>query len=204
MSLATIMLKPTDEEFQLKIQNAIEFATKAHAGQMRKGNHLPYICHPIAVLNQVADWECHDLVVWLAAICHDVDEDTKYDISDIMKVIGYDAAMVVDELTFRPTTSDPHEKAREKKKYMSLWGEKNEEGLWTKSLQSLVVKVADRIMNTMDFITTEPQYADKYWKKAKSLMDAMSTRREEIIEIYGENVWARMRYSQTCISEHLY
>ena len=204
MNLAITMLKPTDTDFQAQIQKAIEFATKAHAGQTRKGNHLPYICHPISVLNQIADWECHDLVVWLSAICHDVDEDTKYNIDDIMQVIGHDAAMIVDELTFRPMSSDPHEKAREKKKYMSLWGEKDDHGIWVKSLRSLVVKVADRIMNTMDFITTEPAYAGKYWNKAKPLMDAMTTRREEIIAIYGETVWARMRYSQTCIVEHLY
>ena len=31
------------------VNRAIEFATKAHAGQLRKGTKRPYIVHPIEV-----------------------------------------------------------------------------------------------------------------------------------------------------------
>jgi len=197
------MLKPNDPEFQAEIQKTIEFATKAHCGQTRKVSGLPYICHPLSVLSQIADWECYDLNIWKAAICHDVAEDTEYTLEQIMQVIGCDAAMLVDELTFRPTTDDPQEKAKEKKKYMSLWGEQDN-GVWVKSLPALIIKVADRMMNTVDFLNTQPQYASKYWNKANTLIEAMTARQQEIVDVYGDSVWARMRYSQTCITPHLY
>jgi len=33
----------------LKIQEALQFAIKAHAGQTRKGKDITYITHPLAV-----------------------------------------------------------------------------------------------------------------------------------------------------------
>jgi len=186
---------PFDVEFQTKIQKAIEFATMAHVGQTRKGNGLPYICHPIGVLNQIADWGCCDVNVWLAAICHDVAEDTHCNIDDIEKVIGYDATKIVEELTFRPKSDNDHDKAVEKQQYIDQWSLKKEDGTWEKSTQSFIIKVADRIMNTRDFIKTDPKYAAKYWDKAKSLTEA-TDRREEIVAIYGQNVWRKMFYSK--------
>ena len=38
------------------LDDAIEFATKAHEGQFRKGTRRPYIVHPI----EVADIVCND------------------------------------------------------------------------------------------------------------------------------------------------
>lgn len=182
------MMNPFDVEFQTKIQKAIEFAAMAHAGQIRKGNGLPYICHPIGVLNQIADWGCCDIDVWLAAICHDIDEDTHYNIDNIEKVIGQDAAKIVDELTFRPQSDSDHDKAIEKQQYIDQWSLKKEDGTWEKSTQSFIIKVADRIMNTRDFIKIDSKYAVRYWNKAKSLIETID-QREEIVVVYGQSVW---------------
>lgn len=204
MSLASSVLKHSDPEFQAEIQRAIEFATDCHRGQTRKVSHLPYICHPLAVLSQIADWECYDLTVWKAAVCHDIAEDTDFTLSEIIDVIGYEAGHIVEELTFLPTTEDERERAAQKRQYMAMWGKKDESGVWIKSLPALIIKVADRMVNTVDFLSTTPAYAGKYWKKAESLIDGMSQRRQEIIEVYGENVWARMRYTQTTLTPQLY
>jgi len=57
------------------INKAILFATKAHAGQFRKGTNTPYILHPLEagiIVSHIKNDE--DLIC--AAILHDVVEDT--------------------------------------------------------------------------------------------------------------------------------
>lgn len=56
------------------VEKAIEFATKAHSGQFRKGTTRPYIIHPIEVGNIVSTMT-EDEEVISAAILHDTIED---------------------------------------------------------------------------------------------------------------------------------
>lgn len=56
------------------IDDAIEFATKAHEGQFRKGTRRPYIVHPIEVADIVSTMT-NDEEVICAAVLHDTIED---------------------------------------------------------------------------------------------------------------------------------
>ena len=56
------------------IDKAIEFATKAHEGQFRKGTSRPYIVHPIEVSDIVATMT-EDEEIISAAVLHDTIED---------------------------------------------------------------------------------------------------------------------------------
>lgn len=56
------------------VNRAIEFATKVHDGQFRKGTRRPYIVHPIEVGDIVASMT-HDEEIISAAILHDTIED---------------------------------------------------------------------------------------------------------------------------------
>lgn len=56
------------------IDRAIEFATKVHDGQFRKGTKRPYIVHPVEVGDIVSSMT-HDEEVISAAILHDTVED---------------------------------------------------------------------------------------------------------------------------------
>lgn len=56
------------------INRAIEFATKAHAGQFRKGTKRPYIVHPIEVGDIVSSMTQDEEII-SAAILHDTIED---------------------------------------------------------------------------------------------------------------------------------
>ena len=53
---------------------AVKFATKAHAGQFRKGTKRPYIVHPVEVGNIVSTMT-EDEEVISAALLHDTIED---------------------------------------------------------------------------------------------------------------------------------
>src|SRR5258705_10386284 len=64
-------LKPSDIG---RIEEAYQFSDAAHQGQFRLSGH-PYISHPLAVAEIVADWQL-DTQAGRAAPLHEVREDT--------------------------------------------------------------------------------------------------------------------------------
>lgn len=81
-----------------RIQAAYDLAADAHSSQIRKSG-IPYITHPISV----ARIACVELGLGtnpiIAALLHDVVEDTDYTITDIRDRFGEDVAFLVDVLT---------------------------------------------------------------------------------------------------------
>lgn len=190
----------TDEENQesldAEMQAVMEFAVRAHSGQFRKGNRLPYIVHPMAVLAQLADWEVGCYKCWKAALCHDVLEDCPHiDFATLSSAIGEDSARIVQELTFQPDPFSDIPAHVQKRDYMKTFA--------TSSVEALVIKVADRICNTKDFLSTNPDYAPKYWRKAEELFDSMMTRGEEINASFNRSVFPRMKYTRTTLTPML-
>lgn len=68
------------------IQHAFEIAQKAHEGQIRATGE-PYIIHPLAVAYILAELEI-DAQGIIAALLHDVVEDTAYTLEDIRRIFG--------------------------------------------------------------------------------------------------------------------
>jgi (p)ppGpp synthase/HD superfamily hydrolase len=86
------------------INRAITYATSAHADQVRKGNELiPYIFHPIDVANEIIYYsglsEGEIQLASVAAILHDVVEDTAVSAVEIEAEFGEKIARAVAFLT---------------------------------------------------------------------------------------------------------
>lgn len=99
-----------------KLIKAIRYATKAHEGQLRKSGNIPFISHPLAVMHKTTmiKTASEDMVV--AAVLHDVAEDTKITIDEIADEFGYHVGELVDELTNKFTKeSHPHLNRKERK-----------------------------------------------------------------------------------------
>ena len=194
-----------NQEERKDLQRAVVFATKAHAGQFRKMSGLPYIVHPMAVLSQISEWGITNLVIWKAALCHDILEDRPtIKIGDLVEILGDESALLVAELSFFPDKNSDMSAPMQKKRYM--------DSFYNKSVPALVIKVADRICNTFDFLCTDPDYAVKYWEKATTLFDAMMDREEEIVAYFrqlglersdAESIPAHMKYSRTTLGRML-
>ena len=89
--------KRFDKERMEKVDKAFIFANAAHDGIRRKSGE-PYIIHPIAVATVVArDLGLEPSVI--AAILHDVVEDTDYTVEDIRNLFGENVSRIVDGLT---------------------------------------------------------------------------------------------------------
>ncbi|MBQ7238416.1 MAG: HD domain-containing protein, partial [Bacteroidales bacterium] len=81
-----------------RVQAAYEMAAKAHAHQVRKSG-IPYITHPVAVARIALVELGLGTNSIIAALLHDVVEDTDLTIEDISKSFGEDVAFLVGVLT---------------------------------------------------------------------------------------------------------
>jgi len=136
-----------------KIEKAVLFAADAHFLQKRKHSFLPYVVHPIETMKRVADYGIVDEDIIVAAVLHDVIEDCEERYAkEILVQFGWRVEMIVKECT-----RDKKLKT-EKEKYSYL------QSFSQKSIESVIVKIADRFSNTMDFYRFEEkmEYASRY------------------------------------------
>jgi GTP diphosphokinase / guanosine-3',5'-bis(diphosphate) 3'-diphosphatase len=84
-------LKPED---LTQLESAYHFSKAAHEGQFRKSGE-PYISHPLAVADILAQWHL-DTQALTAALLHDVTEDTAVTKSEISRAFGARVAELVD------------------------------------------------------------------------------------------------------------
>lgn len=136
------------------------------------GTKLPYFYHPIEVSNLVWKWGAGTPIAMNAALGHDLLEDTNTSEEVIELELGVHALAVIKELTYDETLQS-------KEEYLA--------NFMTTSVTALVIKLADRICNTRDFMLSG-DYAPKYWKKASSLIVTYGDRAEEIADFFGVNV----------------
>ena len=125
-----------------RVLAACDYADMAHDGIVRKSGE-PYILHPIAVSCILAHMRL-DTETLMAALLHDVIEDTEFNKDDISKIFGFTVAELVDGVTKLSHSSD--------KEY-------NNAASFRKILQAtlqdprvIIVKLADRYhnMTTLD------------------------------------------------------
>src|SRR5215470_11155286 len=84
-------LKPGDVS---RLEEAYHFSDAAHQGQYRKSGE-PYISHPVAVAEILSEWQL-DAQTLIAALLHDVVEDTEVSKDDISQRFGKPVAELVD------------------------------------------------------------------------------------------------------------
>jgi len=77
-----------------RLEEAYHFSDAAHQGQYRKSGE-PYISHPVAVAEILSEWQL-DAQTLIAALLHDVVEDTDVSKDDISRRFGKAVAELVD------------------------------------------------------------------------------------------------------------
>lgn len=81
-----------------RLTKALAFAAEAHRNQRRKGaSQEPYVNHLIEVLDLVASVEDGDVDVLIAALLHDVLEDTRTGYDELVATFGERVARIVQE-----------------------------------------------------------------------------------------------------------
>lgn len=137
-----------------RIADAYEFARQAHEGQYRKGGH-PYIIHPVEVATIVADELKLGTNPIIAALLHDVVEDTPHTVDEIRERFGEDVAFLVRVVTKQKKTV--YEMSKQLDNFKQLLNSINYD------IRALLLKLADRLHNMR---TLGSMSADKQMKIA--------------------------------------
>lgn len=127
-----------DEDWNF-IKRAFFLAKEAHEG-VRRCSGEPYLLHPIAVAKIVIEEIGLGVKSVVAALLHDVVEDTEYSVEDMERIFGPKIASMVDGLTkmsgvFNADTSEQAEYFR--KVLLTL----------SDDVRVILIKIADRLHN---------------------------------------------------------
>ncbi|MGE9970811.1 RelA/SpoT family protein [Candidatus Pseudoscillospira sp. SGI.172] len=143
-----------------RLFDAFSFADNAHSGQLRKSGE-PYIIHPLAVAEIVADLEL-DTDSIIAALLHDTIEDTGATHEEIAKRFGTSVADLVEgvtKLTRVQYVSKEEEQMENLRKMLMAMA---------KDIRVILIKICDRLHNMR---TMEYQSARKQREKALETME---------------------------------
>lgn len=160
-----------------QVWQAYRYADQAHQGVVRKTGE-PYISHPVSVACILADMHM-DLPTIMAALLHDVVEDTDISTKDIQEKFGQQVAELVDGVTkldkieFQSASVAQAENFRKMLLAMS------------QDVRVILVKLADRLHNMQ---TLEAMRPEKQKLIAKETLDiyAPIANRLGLNEIYQE------------------
>lgn len=136
------------------IDKAFETANSYHADQLRRSGE-PYIIHPIAVANILVDLGM-DWQSIVAALLHDVVEDTPYTIEQLIEDFGEEVAVLVDGVT---KLGKVQLNSRETKEEQQAENVRKMLLAMSKDIRVIIVKLADRLhnMRTLEFVDPQKQ-----------------------------------------------
>jgi len=87
------------------VQKAMSFSMKQHEGQYRKDYATPFFTHPFKVAEYLTQAGVTDQNIIAAAYLHDVVEDTKIGLEEIVERFNPEVAKMVEVLTRQPGLS---------------------------------------------------------------------------------------------------
>ena len=179
------------EQIEL-VKRAFVIARDAHEGQFRSSGE-PYITHPVAVAAIIAEMRLdHEAV--MAALLHDVIEDTPYTEEQLTKDFGQSVAEIVDgvskldKLKFRTRQEAQAESFR--KMILAM----------TKDIRVVLIKLADRTHNMRTLGSLRPDKRRRIAKETLEIYSPLAHRlgiehlKEELDELGFEAMYPQ-RYS---------
>ena len=135
-----------------RVRAAYEMARDAHAGQLRKDGRSPYVTHCIAAADITVDMGLDEDSI-VAALLHDLIEDTAMTHTDIARQFGPAVADIVEGVTkltrVQYTSVEDEQMENLRKMLMAM----------AKDIRVILIKIADRLhnMRTMAYQSTEKQ-----------------------------------------------
>ena len=149
IKLRETLEKSLEKEEIEEIEKAYEWARESHEGQFRFSGQ-PYIIHPIAVAQILADFGMDKCSI-IAALLHDIVEDTNTTIDDVREKFGDEVASIVDGLTKMgkvPLKTKEEQQAENVRKMLIAMSQ---------DIRVIIIKLADRIHNLRTLSYMRPQ-----------------------------------------------
>ena len=168
----------------LRLTKALAFAAEAHRNHRRKGaSQEPYINHLIEVLDLVASVADGDMDVLIAALLHDVLEDTPTGYHKLVTTFGERVACIVQE------NSDDMTLPKVDRRRARL------ASISKKSREARLIKFADTISNLRAIAVSPPAGWSNdgrlgYVESCRNLVDAGRSTKAEIERIFDDTAKA--------------
>lgn len=141
------------------LDEAIAFATRSHAGQVRKMAHTPYILHPMEVATIISTITSDEKVM-AAGLLHDTVEDCNVDPREIKRCFGARVAALVqseteDKLSGRPSSETWMARKEESLLMLQLTRDRDVKILW----------LGDKLSNIRSFYREWLARGDAIWQE---------------------------------------
>lgn len=164
-----------------RILDAVQFAVRQHGTQLRKYTGAPYITHPIAVAKLVLPYVGDDEEAVIAALLHDVVEDTPCQPIEIYNSFGATVLRYVEGLTDVSKPADGNRAAR-----------KEIDRRHTAQQPPIVktIKLADLIDNSRTIVQHDPNFAKVYMEEKGLLLYELSEGHPELFRQAEALLWA--------------
>lgn len=143
-----------------RLADALAYATEAHEGVMRTGTTLPYIIHPVAVMELVRN-HGGDTNQQIAALLHDVVEDAGGidRLTDIEARFGPDVAALVLACTDHVEAPDTRRPGWWERKARYI------EGLHREDPRAALVTTADKVHNSSSILANYREEGETLWER---------------------------------------
>lgn len=152
-----------------KIHNAIIFATLKHKSQKRKGTDIPYIVHPMEVMQILTACGCGEDVI-TAGILHDTLEDTDTTPEEIKENFGQKVLEIV-----QTESEDKSKTWKERKQHTIDDLKKAEEG-------AQIVCLADKLSNLRSIYADFQTDGNKLWKRFNAPKENIKWYYESVVD----------------------
>jgi guanosine-3',5'-bis(diphosphate) 3'-pyrophosphohydrolase len=131
------------------VREAFEFASLAHRDQTRVTGE-PYVTHPVAAAQILADIGIDPTAI-MAALLHDVPEDTEYSLNDVEERFGSEVAQLVDGVTklskFSTHSHEEQQAENIRKMFLAM----------ADDIRVVLIKLADRLHNMRTLSALPPE-----------------------------------------------
>ena len=141
-------------------RQAYRFSERAHAGQFRKDGR-PYITHPLAVAEILGEWRL-DAQTLIAALLHDVVEDTGVSTAEITQEFGKAVASLVDGVTKLDKIHFENKAQAQAENFRKMLL------AMARDVRVILIKLADRLHNMRTLDAMRP---DKQGRIAQETLD---------------------------------
>lgn len=158
-------------KFSPQIYKAINTAARLHDGQVRKGDGLPYIVHPVSVALILME-HTNDEEVLIAGILHDTIEDTGYTKEQMEEEFGTRVTQLVLDVTELPKPLSWQER---KDAYL--------EHLEGASHEAKLICAADKLHNLQSMLAAVEKFGDEAYEHFNAPMDKKLWFYEECVKI---------------------
>ena len=153
MMAKEVVLTEVEMEENDLLTRAIAYAVAMHKGGLRKGTNMPYIVHPLEVLNNLYLMKA-DKKLMAAGVLHDTVEDTEATIEDIVVLFGQDVGNLVASHTEKDKTLP--------------WKERKElalEELANATKREKMLVLADKLSNVRAMVRDYKAIGEELWER---------------------------------------